>query len=244
MIEQGYQYTKVRERVWQIKDDDGVYETLIQGKDLAILFDTGYGKRRLRKFVEEHVKTPYIVINSHGHPDHSLGDYEFDAIYAKKEEWDVIHHYVTEIQEDYMLPMLRELIIGQVIDLGGLHAKVIDMRGHTKGSIGLLLEEERLLLSGDAINERLWMFNYGALQLSELRKMMVALKKQPFDTYLGGHSNEEKSRKIIDVHLHNLDRLTVDESTKQILLGYETYTSTYEEDGLTSAIVFSLECLR
>lgn len=243
MTKQTYRYTKIRENIWQIADEDGVYMTLVQGKDLAVLLDTGYGREGLREFIEEQVKTPYIVVNSHGHPDHSLGDDQFDAIYARKEEWEVIHHYVTEQKEDYMLPMLRELMIGQIIDLGGLHAKVVDMRGHTKGSIGLLLLEERLLLSGDGINESLWVFNYGALPLSELRKMLVGLKKQPFDTFLGGHSEKEQDKSMIDVHLHNLDQLNVDVSTKQTIFGTETYTSTYEEGGMTSSIVFALELL-
>lgn len=244
MTKQTYQYMKIRESVWQIADEYGVYMTLVRGKELAILFDTGFGRGELREFVEDNVTTPYIVINSHGHPDHSLGDEQFDAIYAKKEEWGVIHHYVTAEREDYMLPMLRELMIGQVIDLGGLHAKVVDLKGHTKGSIGLLLLEERLLLAGDGMNRILLMFGYGALPLSELRKRLVSIKKQPFDTFLGGHSEKELPKELIDVHLHNLDQLKVEEATKKTLLGTETYTSTYEEGGITSSIVFDVKLLR
>ncbi len=42
---------------------------------------------------------------------------------------------------------------GDVIDLGGRRLTVIDLPGHTPGSIGLLDEEERALLSGDAVYE-------------------------------------------------------------------------------------------
>lgn len=31
--------------------------------------DAGYGCRNLQSFVEENISTPYMVINSHGHPD-------------------------------------------------------------------------------------------------------------------------------------------------------------------------------
>ena len=246
MMEQMYHYTKVRERVWQIRELENEFNehmTLVQGDDLAILFDTGSGNGQLREFVESVVKTPYIVINSHGHPDHILGDSEFDAIYAKKEEWDVLRYYAIQQDEDYKLPMIRELTVGQVFDLGGLHAKVIDLRGHTKGSIGLLLEEERLLLSGDAINETLWMFNYGVLPLSEFRKTLVRLKKLPFDTFLCGHSDEEKSKALVEAHLRNLEQLSVDPSTKQFYFGIETYASTYELDGIQSTIIFELKTL-
>lgn len=42
---------------------------------------------------------------------------------------------------------------GDVIDLGGRTLTVVDLPGHTRGSIGLLDEEERALISGDAVYE-------------------------------------------------------------------------------------------
>ena len=72
MIEQMqlYTYEKISDHIWQIAEDDGVYCTLIKGSELAVLIDTGYGRRDLRDFVEKNISTPYIVMNSHGHPDH------------------------------------------------------------------------------------------------------------------------------------------------------------------------------
>ncbi len=48
-----YLYEKIRDSIWQIAEDDGVYCTLIKGSKLAVLIDTGYGKRDLRTFVEK-----------------------------------------------------------------------------------------------------------------------------------------------------------------------------------------------
>lgn len=87
-----YEYTKISDNIWQIAEDNGVYCTLIKGSELAVLIDTGFGKRDLRAFVEENISTPYIVINSHGHPDHIEGNYRFEMVYALKEEWDLIRH--------------------------------------------------------------------------------------------------------------------------------------------------------
>lgn len=42
---------------------------------------------------------------------------------------------------------------GDVIDLGGRRLTVVDLPGHTPGSIGLVDDEERALLSGDAVYE-------------------------------------------------------------------------------------------
>ncbi|MCM1179835.1 MAG: hypothetical protein NC347_06245 [Clostridium sp.] len=39
-----YTYTKIRDKIWQVQDDDGVYCTLVKGRDLAVLVDTGFGR--------------------------------------------------------------------------------------------------------------------------------------------------------------------------------------------------------
>lgn len=85
-MEKQYEYTRIRNNIWQIAEDRGVYCTLVKGSDMAMLIDTGYGNRNLRAFVEEHITTPYMVVNSHGHPDHIGGNRWFDTIWAAREE--------------------------------------------------------------------------------------------------------------------------------------------------------------
>lgn len=98
-----------------------------------------------------------------------------------------------------------------------------------------------MLLSGDAINSELWMFNYGALPIERLKNMLEKLKYQPFDIIVYGHSGSECQRQIIDAHLKNISRLRVDEQTKGITIGFENYSSTYEGDEGKSVIKFSKE---
>ncbi len=61
---------------------------------------------------KKNISTPYIVINSHGHPDHIGGNYKFDTVYAAREEWDVIKHFDAN---NSMLYVLKEIQIGQRI---------------------------------------------------------------------------------------------------------------------------------
>lgn len=232
-----YKYTKIRENIWQIAEEQGVFCTLLQGNELAVLMDTGYGHRDLRAFVEKNIATPYLVINSHGHPDHIGGNHWFDTVWAVREEWDVIRHF----EENSPHYTRREISAGSQISLGNLHVEVVSLAGHTKGSIGLLVPEERMLIAGDALNESLWLFNYGSLSMKQLYDTINRTVHMDFDTYLCGHSDREYQKEKLYAHIKNIDNLKVDEETKQNLLGFETYSSVYEDGYGKSEIVYTLD---
>lgn len=238
--QKSYLYTKIRENIWQIAEESGVYCTLIKGSEMAILLDTGYGHRNLRAFVEKNISTPYIVINSHGHPDHIGGNHWFDEVYAIKKEWDVIEHFEEKKNRTYQL---KEIQIGGRISLGDIQVDIVSLEGHTKGSIGLLVQEEQLLIAGDALNEGVWLFNYGSLSMKKLYETLKKVMQMKFFTYLCGHSNQEYKKEKLLAHLHNLENLKVDESTKQDTIGFETYCSSYEDSYGKSEIVFTIDRL-
>lgn len=233
-----YKYTKINENIWQIAEDDGVYCTLIRGKELAVLIDTGYGKRNLRAFVEANISTPYIVLNSHGHPDHIGGNHWFDIVYALHEEWDVIRHFEENRTGTYVL---KEIKIGQQILLGDLSIEVIPLAGHTKGSVGFLIPEEKLLVAGDALNEGLWLFNYGSLCMNDLHETIKRTMALDFTSYLCGHSDQKYDKEKLLTHIRNIDYLKIDDCTKQNTIGFETYCSKYEDANGKSEIVFTID---
>lgn len=231
-----YDYTAVEQNIWQIEDDDGVCCTLVKGTELAILIDTGYGKRNLRDFIEKNVSTPYIVINSHGHPDHIGGNHWFDEVYALKEEWDVIKYYEGNCRYNYYL---KEINIGQRINLGNTEIEVVLLSGHTKGSTGFLLIKEKLLIAGDALNESLWLFNYGSLTMNELYNTVKKAYELEFSTYLCGHSRELFPKEKLLAHIKNIENLRLENCSKDITIGFETYHSNYKCLSGTSEIVFT-----
>ena len=55
--------------------------TLIIGKNKALVLDTGYGISSLKEEIKKITSLPLIVIDSHGHMDHTGGNYEFDEFY-------------------------------------------------------------------------------------------------------------------------------------------------------------------
>lgn len=231
-----YEYAAVKKNIWQIEDDDGVCCTLVKGSELAVLIDTGYGKRNLRNFIEKSITTPYVVINSHGHPDHIGGNHLFDEVFALKDEWDVIRHFENGCSCDYSL---KEISLGEIINLGDEEIEIISLSGHTKGSIGFLLSREKLLISGDAFNESLWLFNYGSSQMKDLYNTLKATYKLDFTSYLCGHSRELYPKEKLLAHIKNIENLRLENCSRDITIGFETYHSNYKCLNAASEIVFT-----
>lgn len=233
-----YQYTPIYDNIWQIAEDEGVYCTLVKGKELAVLIDTGYGKRNLRAFIEKNLSTPYMVINSHGHPDHMGGNHWFDTVYALREEWDVIQHFEEKTPRTYEL---KEIQIDQKIPLGDISITVVSLAGHTKGSIGFLIPEKKLLIAGDALNEGLWLFNYGSLSMNDLYQTIKSTLELDFKEYICGHSHEKYLKEKLVSHIRNIEKIKVDDRTKRNTIGFETYCSKYEDENGKSEIVFTVD---
>lgn len=233
-----YEYTKIRENIWQIAEDNGVYCTLVKGNELAVLIDTGYGIRNLRSFVEENISTPYLVINSHGHPDHIGGNHWFHTVYASPEEGDVIRHFEATDPVTYTLKEIRP---NQNISLGNINIAVVSLAGHTKGSVGFIIPEEKILIAGDALNECLWLFNYGSLAITDLYESIKAVMNLHFTTYLCGHSDKEYHKEKLISHIKNIENLKIDNKTIQNTIGFETYCSRYEGPHGKSEILFTID---
>ena len=79
---------------------------------------------------------------------------------------------------------------GDLFDLGGRVLEVIHLPGHTAGSIGLLLREERIIWVGDAANDFVWLFLPEAQPLSVYRNTLQKLRELDFDWMLQSHCPE------------------------------------------------------
>jgi len=81
---------------------------LVEGKDRAVLLDTGLGISRVRPVVEELTSLPVSVINTHYHFDHVGGNVEFEqtaiheagaALLTEPVPRDVLDRYLAYAQE-------------------------------------------------------------------------------------------------------------------------------------------------
>jgi glyoxylase-like metal-dependent hydrolase (beta-lactamase superfamily II) len=75
-----YRYREVVPGVWLIAEPSHVNTWLVQGKESAVLLDTGMGIEPIRPIAERISTTPVEVVNTHYHFDHTGGNYEFETI--------------------------------------------------------------------------------------------------------------------------------------------------------------------
>ncbi len=136
---------KVNEDTYRF-EDEGVRFFLFCGTKKAALIDTGMKTPDARRIAEELTDLPLILINTHADPDHISGNSAFEEFYMNPAESD---NYREHGGQGKIIPV-RE---GNEIDLGGRTLLIIDIPGHTPGSIAILDEKNRVLVSGDTVQD-------------------------------------------------------------------------------------------
>ena len=71
----------IADGAWHIQDARGGVIYLVAGRERALLIDTGWGEGDLPAHVATRTDLPLTVVNTHGHPDHSSGNGQFDEVY-------------------------------------------------------------------------------------------------------------------------------------------------------------------
>jgi hydroxyacylglutathione hydrolase len=203
---------EVSRDVWQIDDNKAANIYLVVGTDSALLVDTGMGAADLITQIRRMTRKPLIVVNTHGHPDHTGANYQFPKVYIHPADLEAARESNTpERRADAAQSMLRgtkpsenEKYIGPsyetkyvpvhegyVFKLGGRNLKVIEAPGHTPGEICLLDIENKLLFTGDNSNTLVWLFLPNCRPLHEYLTTLEKLAKRTseFTTIFPGHGN-------------------------------------------------------
>ena len=172
---------------------------LVIGSEKACVIDTMCGECNLLEEVRKLTDKPLIVVNTHGHGDHIIGNVYFDEAYINFKDLPVVEMFTSnpefiEETEKYgvKIPPFKEIKGGDTIDLGDKTLEVINLPGHTPGGILLLLKEDRILFTGDGINHHLWMQLDGCLPLHEYVKELdkVMYLENEADIILHGHARD------------------------------------------------------
>lgn len=201
---QFYISERINDRITAVRSLTGEIMYLIEGEDRAVLVDTCLGVGHLRGFVEKLTDKPLTVILTHGHIDHAMGAPEFERVYMNSADR-VVYEEMSDIEdrkgyiaannggelpdfapEDYVSPFpvtFHELNDGDVFDLGGLHLDIYALPGHTRGSMIVLVREERILILGDACNTATFLFDRNSLTVEEYQEHLIAVDRKLEGTY-------------------------------------------------------------
>jgi len=153
--------------LYYLNEDGADIIWLLVGEKKALLVDTGFGRLDLKARAAEITPLPLTLVNTHIHPDHAGGNKQFDTVYVGEKDIPMIAEYQQHIPGFGSAKEVIPVQEGYCFDLGGVTVEVIDIAGHTPGSIGLLWRERKLMLSGDAVNFQVWMHlsNSSSLQV-------------------------------------------------------------------------------
>ena len=91
----GYYNVEKRDGYYAIYEPSNVFGYLIVGDKAAALIDTCYGYGDLNEVVREITDLPLIIINTHGHCDHTGGNAWFKDVpcYLNERDWDLAREH-------------------------------------------------------------------------------------------------------------------------------------------------------
>ncbi len=208
---------EIAHRAWQIEynftDREHVYCYLVEGSEAALVIDTMYGYGNLKAFCETLTDKPLRLVNTHFHFDHTAGNFDFDRCYMHHA--DIAAFYDSRVSTpEQMLERAREeakdeykaamevsdfcaardmkvypLYDGDLLDLGDRQIEVVDVGGHSPGSVVFVDRALRIAFTGDACNGNTLLDFGNALPVDTYLKNLLHLKHfQPeFDMCYGGH---------------------------------------------------------
>ena len=180
-----YTITELNPGVWNIGDRPTnhplptamVDAYLVTGNQKALLIDAGVSQGDLKKVVEGITSLPVEVLILHGHGDHTGAAMQFDTIYMSPADVDMVKAMSANFPNNpFDSDKTTPIYPGNVLDLGGRKLEILDMAGHTPGSLVALDRENQLLFGSDSVGSGgIWLQIPFTLPLSVFREKLAAL---------------------------------------------------------------------
>ena len=168
--------------VYRISEPLGVGESLILGKERALLIDTGYGLKDIRPAIRQITDLPLVVMNSHVHTDHTGCNKAFDTVYVPGGEMHKVFDGSLDRERLLLFQSLRQsrpnlrpfmvekenwqtppggtqfLPLPGRFDLGGRELELELIGGHTPESTIVIDPQSRTAFVADGIGTQVWLF--------------------------------------------------------------------------------------
>lgn len=202
------QVKEIKKDTWMISGR-GCTAYLVVGDKFGVMVDTGEYYEDLHALVETITDKPVeIVLNTHGHFDHTGGNGHFKvalmgrlaAEIAKQPNGPSSEEIFERFKIDYEIIVVDD---GFKIDLGGRVLEAFMIDGHSPDSIAWLDHREKILFGGDAVSMMVPnMYKCPdpqpsiILYIQSLAKLMA--RRSEFDWLAAGHAHELLSGDVVD----------------------------------------------
>ena len=235
-----YEYSNVNDHIIRIVGLDKTCCYLVNGTKKSILLDSGSGYGDLKKYIlENHLSSHenIAVILTHGHHDHMGGADSFDKIYMNSKDLDIFKKfgtyeerlsYAKEMEDNFgikidlnFVPTTKKELLPiedyQVFDLGNLHIKMIPVPGHTPGMMCPLIEEDRIIIFGDACGVSVLLLDEYSSKVSDYKVSLLNLKKyeNDYDTILRNHGTFWSPKSLLDNVIECCDLILTNKDAHQ-----------------------------
>ena len=144
---------RINDTTWRI-ENGFVRMFLLAGSEKALLIDTGASCPEAKELAESLTDKPVSLLYTHADGDHTSGTAAFAEYMMHPADYENCN-MAAKFPENVLIPVYG----GEVIDLGGRQISLVHIPGHTQGSIAIIDDNTRALISGDSVQDgHIYMF--------------------------------------------------------------------------------------
>lgn len=244
--------SSIDKQTWIITQGEGrgaTHSYLIEGKDKAVLIDTGLIVQDFLAVVKKLTAKDVKVLNTHGHIDHIANNHQFKEVYIHPKDFDLLKdHSSYDLRYSFLafqakktgllagskldkeewldkqssLPMNNQYLMlsnRMILELGNRQLQIIELPGHTDGSICVYDKERNYFFVGDMLCEEgvLLHFSHSA-SVQTYVQSMKKLKEYSNDSsiFYSGHQKVPLHQQWLVEYIGCANQILILEENTQI----------------------------